>query len=105
MYVRQLCVILIILCIDHNFDFVFVITLGPGLKILCPNVLRRAGSVRIVIIPSMTGFQTSKNLTVCAAIVQTLSGNAQVRHRVVFSYNKLLIKNRQHNFNRSFRWS
>jgi len=41
-----------------------IITLGPGLKILCMNCVQTVGSVRIVIIPSITGFQTGENLTV-----------------------------------------
>jgi len=38
--------------------------LGPGLKILCMEFVRTVGSVHIVIIPSITGFQTGKYLTV-----------------------------------------
>jgi hypothetical protein len=62
--------------------------------------VRTVGSVHIVIIPSNTGFQTGKNLTVYAATVpflvlqddacdkqQTLSGDFKVRHPFVFSYN------------------
>ena len=47
----------------------FIITLGPGLKILCMKFVRTAGSVHVVIIPSITVFQTGKNLTVYAATV------------------------------------
>jgi len=42
----------------------FIITLVPGLKILCMKFVKTVGGVHIVIIPSMTGFQTGKNLTV-----------------------------------------
>jgi hypothetical protein len=37
------------------------------LKILCVNFVRTVGSVHIVIIPSITQFQSGKNLTVQAA--------------------------------------
>jgi hypothetical protein len=75
------------------------------------NFVRTVDSVHVVIIPSITGFQTSKSLTVYAATVlflvlqadaidkqQTLSDNFKVRHPVLFLYNELLIKNHQHNF-------
>jgi len=41
-----------------------MITLGPGLKILCMNFVRTVDSVHVLIIPSITGFQTGQNLTV-----------------------------------------
>jgi hypothetical protein len=54
----------------HNFDFVFfIITFGPGLKILCMTFVRTVGGVHIVMIPSVTGFQTGNNLTVYKATV------------------------------------
>jgi short-subunit dehydrogenase len=58
------------------------------------------GSVQIVIVPSITGFQTGKNLSVYVATVlflvlqadgvdkqQMVSDSFKVRHPVVFSYN------------------
>jgi len=62
-YVLQLCVILIVLAIVCIFDFVFMITIGPGLKILYMKFVRTVDIVHIVIIPSLSGFQTGKNLT------------------------------------------
>ena len=100
MYVWQLCVIIIVLDLVHIFYFVFIITISPGLKILCMNFVSTVVSVHVVIIPSMTGFQTGKSLTVYAATVlflilqadaidkqQTLSDNFKVRHPVLFLYN------------------
>jgi len=62
--------------------------------------VRTVDSVHVVIIPSVTGFQTGKSLTVYAATVlflilqadaidkqQTLSDNFKVRHPVLFLYN------------------
>jgi len=78
----------------------FVIALGPGLKILCVNFVRTVGSVHILIIPSVTQFQSGNNLTVQTATVllycctadtgdrqQTVSDNFKVGHPVVFCYN------------------
>jgi hypothetical protein len=70
------------------------------LKIVCMNFVRTVGRVHIVIIPSITQFQSGKNLTVQAATVllycctadtgdrqQTVSDNFKVTHPVVFCYN------------------
>jgi len=78
----------------------FIITLVPGLEMLCMNMVRALGCVHIVIIPSITRFETGKNLTLLAAAVlfvvlqadaidkkQTQSDNFKFRHPVVFSYN------------------
>ena len=46
-----------------------IITLGPGLKILCMKFVRTVGSVHVVIIPSIRGFQTGKNPTVYTVTV------------------------------------
>ena len=48
----------------HNFGFVFNNKIRSGLEMLCMNMVMTLGCVHIVIIPSMTGFQTGKNLTV-----------------------------------------
>ena len=84
----------------HNFDFVLYNNIGPGLKMLCMNMVRTLGCVRIVIVPSITRFQTGKNLTLLAAPVlfvvlqadaidkkPTQTDNFKFRHPVVFSYN------------------
>jgi short-subunit dehydrogenase len=70
------------------------------LKILCKNCVRTVGSVHVVIVPSITGFQIGKNLSVYTATVlflvlqadaidkqQMVSDSFKVRHPVVFSYN------------------
>jgi hypothetical protein len=46
-----------------------IITLGPGLEILCMNVVRTVGGVHILIVPSIMGFHTGKNLTAQAASI------------------------------------
>jgi hypothetical protein len=52
----------------QNFDF-FIISLGPGLKILCMTFVKTVVGVHILMIPSMSGFQTGKHLTVYKATV------------------------------------
>jgi hypothetical protein len=87
--------VVIILCMK------FVRTVGSvHVIILCMKFVRTVGSVHVVIIPSITAFQTDKNLTVYTATVlflvlqddasdkqQTMSDNFKVRHPFVFSYN------------------
>jgi short-subunit dehydrogenase len=47
----------------------FIFTLGPGLKILCMNCVRTVGSVHVVIVPSIIGFQTGEYFSVYVATV------------------------------------
>ena len=63
-YVWQLCVIIVVLSLTIILTLFFVIKLVPGFQMLCMNMVRTLGCVHIVIIPSITRFQTGKNLTV-----------------------------------------